>query len=341
MTNDYVVSELDSTGKFIPFPEYDNVFFYDENIHAAYGILANKSDRLSYQSGLRAEWTDVKTTLEKTNEVNPRKYVNLFPSAHITLELPQDNSIQASYSRRVRRPFYNNLSPFFTFSDSRNYFSGNPDLDPEFSDVFEIGHIKSFEKGSFSSAIYYRDTRGKIQSIRTVDAHGNSTTIPQNLLSEKSFGAEFISNYNPFEWWKIDFNVNFFHADIDGSNIIKIYEARTYSWFARQTSRFTFPKNFDVQLRINYEAPRNTVQGRQQSLYFADLSASKDIFKGKGTINFSGLDILNSRWARSESRGTNFYSRGESQSRGREFNLTLGYRIRQAKQVKAVKVEES
>ncbi|MEJ7769430.1 MAG: TonB-dependent receptor, partial [Chitinophagaceae bacterium] len=221
MVNDYVVNEKDVTGNYVPLPGLDNIFLYDENIHALYGILGNKTGKLSYQGGLRAEWTDVKTTLQETKEVNPRSYVNLFPSAHLSVEIPGENAIQLSFSRRVRRPVYNDLSPFMTFSDSRNFFSGNPDLDPEFTNALEVGHIKSFNKGSLSSALYYRDTKGKIDRIRQVDAQGNSITLPENLLSEKAFGAEFITTYSPFTWWKLDMNFNFFHADIDGSNILK------------------------------------------------------------------------------------------------------------------------
>lgn len=340
MTNDYVVAQQNSAGTFVPLPNFDNIFFYDENIHAAYAIVANKQKRFSYQAGLRAEWTDVKTILQETNEINPRKYTNLFPSAHLTYELQAENSLQLSYSRRIRRPFYNDLSPFFTFSDNRNYFAGNPNLDPEFSNVFEAGHLKTFEKGSFSSSVYFRHTDGKIQRIRTVDAEGNSTTIPQNLLSEKAFGAEFISNYSPFNWWKIDFNINFFHADIDGSNIIKEYQTSTNSWFARQTSRFSFPKIFEIQLRFNYEAPQKTVQGKQLSLYYADISASKDILKGNGTINLNILDIFNTRWSRYISTGPNFYTRGESLGRRRQVNLTVNYRIRQGKDARGLKTSE-
>ena len=195
------------------------MFLYDERIHAAYGIYGNKISKFSYQVGARAEWTDVKTTLEETNEVNPRKYVNLFPSAHVTMSLPKGNDIQVSYSRRVRRPFYNDLSPFMTFSDSRNYFSGNPDLNPEFSNVFEVSHLKYFEKGSISSSLYYRDTEGKINSIRSVNEQGNSVTMPENLKGEQSGGVEFTSEYTPVKWWRLDLNVNFFYAYVDGSNI--------------------------------------------------------------------------------------------------------------------------
>lgn len=340
MENDYLVTEKNTSGDFVPLPGLDNDFFFDEKINAVYGILGNKSKKISYQAGLRAEWTDVKTTLAETYEVNPRKYMNLFPSAHFTVDLAKQNALQLSYSRRVRRPVYNDLSPYMTFSDSRNFSSGNPDLNPEFSNVFEIGHIKYFDKGSFTSSVYYRSTKGKIDRIRMVNAAGNSTTRPENLLSEKAFGTEFTSGYTPYKWWKLDFNFNLFYADIDGSNILKSYKASTYSWFARQTSRFMFAKNFDVQVRGNYEAPQKTAQGKRKALYYADLSTSKDVFKGNGTLTFNVLDVFNSRRTRSITSGPNFYSDGYGQFRRRQINLTLNYRIKQSKQAKKALTSE-
>ena len=337
MTNDYVVNDIDDSGALTPLEGLDNIFLYNENIHAVYGILGNKQNKISYQAGLRAEWTDVKTTLQETHQTNPRNYVNLFPSAHFTLDLPQENAIQLSYSRRVRRPFYNDLSPFFTFSDSRNFSSGNPDLDPEFSDVIEIGHIKYLDKGSLSSSIYYRYTNGKISHIRSVDDKGMSINKPENLLSEQAFGTEFIADYSVYKWWKLNFNVNFFHADIDGSNLVKTYKTSTYSWFARQTSRFTVAGNTDIQLRLNYEAPQKTVQGTRKSLYYADLSASRDVFKGKGTVNLNVLDIFNTRKSRSLTEGPNFFTRSDYQYRRRQLNATFSYRIKQAKAAKPKK----
>jgi hypothetical protein len=70
----------------------EKLFYLYENINAVYGIVGDKYKKLSYQIGLRAEWTNVKTTLRETNEVNPRNYSNLFPSAHIAWEMPNENS---------------------------------------------------------------------------------------------------------------------------------------------------------------------------------------------------------------------------------------------------------
>jgi outer membrane receptor protein involved in Fe transport len=333
MSNDFFVTEQDSTGQFFPLDSLNNNFLYDENINALYGIIGNKIKRFSYQFGLRAEATDIKTTLAQTNESNPRQYTNLFPSAHFTYKLNDNNSVQMGYSRRVRRPRYNDLSPFVTFSDNRNFFSGNPDLNPEFTDAYELGHVKFFDKGSFASAIYYRYTTGKIERIRQVNNEGFAATRPENLLDEHSFGAEFTSSYTAAKWWKLDFNFNFFRAITDGSNILSTYRSDTYAWFVRQTSRFSLPKKTDIQIRASYEAPRLTPQGEVKSLFFTDLSLSRDLFKGQGKLILNVLDVFNSRRFRSITRGPNFYTESNFQMRLRQINLTLNYRLNQAQQV--------
>jgi outer membrane receptor protein involved in Fe transport len=333
MSNDFFVTEKDSAGFFQPLDSLNNNFLYDENINAAYAIIGNKIKRFSYQFGLRAEQTDIKTTLEQTNESNPRNYTNLFPSAHFTYKLPQENSLQISYSRRVRRPRYNDLSPFVTYSDNRNFFSGNPDLNPEFTDAYDLGHVKFFEKGSFASSLYYRYTTGKIDRIRRVNSDGFAATRPENLLDEHSFGAEFTSSFTLKKWWKLDFNVNFFRAITDGSNIQEDYKSDTYAWFARQTSRFSLPKKTDIQIRASYEAPRKTPQGEVKSLFFTDLSMSRDLFKGQGKLILNVLDVFNSRRFRSITRGVNFVTENNSQMRLRQINLTLNYRLNQAQQM--------
>ena len=331
MTNNYSVTQRTEPDDWQPIDSLTNNFLYEEDIHAAYLILGNKVRKISYQVGLRAEWTGVTTTLRLTDQVNPRTYANLFPSVHLTYGLPLRNDLQVSYSRRVRRPQYNDLSPFMTFSDNRNFFSGNPDLDPEFSDAFEMGHVKHLERGSLSSALYYRHTTSKIMRVRTVDTLGVSTTIPQNLAVENSYGAEFAGSYQPWQWWKLDGSVNFFRAITDGGNLDATFRADTYSWFTRVISRFSFWQNADFQLRGNYEAPQQTPQGRRLAIATLDAALSKDFLKNNATLTLNVLDVFNSRRFRSITEGANFYTVGNAQGRLRQVNLTFNYRLRQAK----------
>jgi outer membrane receptor protein involved in Fe transport len=337
MINDFIVTERQASGEYTVVQGLQNVFNYQENISAAYAILGSKVNKFSYQFGLRAELTDIQTELERTKEKNPRNYANLFPSAHFTYTITPDNSFQLSYSRRVRRPTYNDLSPFVTFSDNRNFFSGNPNLNPEFTNSFDLGHLTYFDKGSISTSLYYRQTTGKIERIRTVDTLGFSRTLPANISDLQSMGLEVASSWNFTKSYKADLSLNAFRAIADASNINAAFKSDTYSWFVRHSSRIKLGVT-DFQIRANYEAPQLTPQGSRGYMAWMDLSASKDIMKGNGTLTLSILDIFNSRINRYESRfleprdGSGFFTRGESQGRLRSVNLTFNYRFKTTKQ---------
>ncbi len=334
MDNNYFVSQETENGTFVNLPEFTNNFDYTENITAAYGILGQKFGKLGIQTGLRAENTLVNTTLELTNEKNLRKYFNFFPTLHFSWAASEKNNFFASYSKRIRRPTYNDLSPFSTYTDSRNFFSGNPNLDPEFTNALETGFLKYLGKSNFGFTVYQRFTTDKIQGIRQVNNAGFAISRPENLNSEKSFGIEFISQMAVLKWWKVDFNFNLFQSKIDGTNVSDYFLRTIKAWNARQSSRITLPKQWEVQFRTQYEAAQKTVQGKRLPLFFMDLAISKEILKGKGNLLLNATDVFNSRKMRTIFADTNFESNGYFQYRMRQVNLTLNYRINQNKNTK-------
>lgn len=331
ITNDYAVEELIG-GEWQNLTGFSNVFVYDEKIHAAYLIYGQKFGKFSFQLGVRPEYSQVSTQLRTTNEVNDRDYLNFFPSGHFSYELPKDNSVQISYSRRVRRPNFWSLNPFFTFTDNRNYRSGNPNLNPEFTDAYEIGYLKYWGFGSLSSSIYYRHTTGEIERITRVDSEtGISTSRPENLLTEDSYGFEINASIDPFKWWRINGDFNFYRAITDGGNLGESFQSDTYSWFTRTTSRFTVWDDLDIQLRVGYRSPRRTTQGTRQGMYRVDLAASKDLLNDNATLTVSIRDLFNSRRYRYIAEGENFYTENDYQWRARQVVLTFNYRINQQK----------
>lgn len=332
--NDYLVEEF-SDEAWQTITGLSNDFNYDENIHAAYAILGNKPGRFSYQFGLRMEVSDVLTELLQTNERNHRTYTNFFPSAHFTYELSEGNNIQVSYSRRIRRPRFWDLNPFFTFSDARNIFRGNPNVNPEFTDVYEVGHIKYFNNASLSSSVYYRHTTGLIQRIQTLQQEENGDLItvrqPENLATEDAIGMEFIFSADPAKWLRMDASINAFHSSVDGSNLNNSYVRDAFSWFGRLNSRMTIWQKLDAQLRINYRAPQQTAQGDRKSMSYIDLALSREIIRGKGTLTLSLNDVFNSRKYRYTNYGENFFSEGLHQRRPRSITLNFSYRLNQSK----------
>jgi outer membrane receptor protein involved in Fe transport len=326
----FLVEEL-GAGGWETLAGLSNDFNYDEDIYAVYGIYGNKFNKFSVQLGVRLEYSDILTELVQTNEVNPRDYLNLFPSAHLTYDLPNQNGIQLSYSRRITRPRFWTLNPFLTFSDARNFFAGNPNLNPEFSHSVEVGHLKYWEKGSMTSSLYYRHTDGVIERIQRIDNDSTSTTIPENLATEDAVGLEVTFSYSPYKWLDFTGNVNAFNSRTDGSNIDESLTADATTLFGRLMTKVDVKNMFDAQLRFNYRAPRQTTQGRNKAIAHVDLGFSRDVLKNKGTVTLSVRDLFNSRRRRYIAEGANFYREGDWQWRARQVQLTLNYRLNQNK----------
>ena len=328
--NDYKTEERNDEG-WQTLERFTNSLIYDENIQAVYLSLGNKHGKFSYQAGLRAEYTDIQTRLLKTGETNPRDFLNLFPSANLTYDLPAQNAIQFSYSRRITRPRFWYLNSFLTFSDARNLFQGNPDLNPEFTHALELGHLKYFGSGSISSSIYYRYTDGKIDRIRDVESNVTAFITPENLLSENAFGLEFTYNFTLAKWWRTNGDFNFFRSIVDGSNFSENFSHDDYSWSTQVTNRWTIGKGCSSQLRFRYIGPIETTQGLRKAIYNFDLGISLDVFRGKGTLTLNARDLFNTRVRRYITEGDNFRVDGDFQWRSRQISLNLNYRLNQKK----------
>lgn len=326
--NDFMVEDfiLDS---WVPREGFSNQFRYDEDIYAAYTIWGEQWDKISFQGGLRYEYTDIRTELVETGETNPRSYGQFFPSAHLSYQFPDQHSLQLSYSRRINRPWFRELSPFLSFSDIRNIWTGNPDLDPELTNAYELGYLKTFAKGSFSPVIFYRQTDQVIERIQTVDEQGISYIRPENLLNQEDLGLEITFAYEPVKIWRLNGNVNFFRSITDGQNLGASFRADTYTWFGRLSSRLTLWKKLDLQLNYNYRAPRLTTQGKSLAIQHLDIGASMDILNDQATLTLSGRDVFNTRRRVYENQGEDFFTSGNFQWRRGSVNLTFSYRINQ------------
>lgn len=327
INNDYKVEQQDNSEQWFVLNGFDNNMIYTENIYAGYAIFANKLKYFSYQAGLRGEYSDIKTNLTKTNEVNPRNYFNLFPSLHLSRQLDSFNTIQLSYSRRLSRPGFRELLPFFTYSDSRNFFSGNPDLNPEYTDSYELGNLKLFKKGSILSSAYYRYRTGVTERITLTDSTGLIRTFPVNLSTQNAYGFEFNLNYRPTRWWRMTGNFNLYRAITTGEYKGRTYDADAISWTSRVTSKMELSKLSDFQLSFNYRAPQNSTQGKTLSMYSIDFGVSKQVMKKRGTIVLSVRDLMNSRKRRSITETDNLYYESVFQWRSRQFLATFSYRL--------------
>lgn len=330
INNKYLVEEF-IDNEWVTLDGFSNTFVYDENIYAFYAMVGSKINKYSYQVGLRTETTDITTDLIETNEVNNKNYTDFFPSAFLTYELSKQSSLQLSYSRRLRRPRFWDLNPFFTFSDARNIRTGNPDLDPEYTDSYEFGYLKNFEKSNIYAGAYYRHSTGVIQRISEVDEDGITYTLPVNLSTRDSYGLEVNGSFEVIDWWNINGSFNFFRSATVGSFSDQNFDFTNYSWRTRLINRFTVLKEWNYQVSLNYRAPSETAQGRRLSYYSLDMGLTRDVLGKKASIGVNVRDLFNTRKRRGESEGENFFSYTEFQWRTRQLIVNFTYRLNQKK----------
>lgn len=293
--NDYLYSRFEETAQdFVEDPSISNQFIYKDQIHAAYLIFSNTSEKFDYTVGLRGEYTFVDTYLANTKESNTQEYFNLFPSVQSLYKFNDVHGLKLTYSRRIDRPTSWRLNPFPDITDSLNVRRGNPNLQPEMIHSLEFGHLANSEKSSFTTNLFYRHVSGQLDFITTIE-DGISYSQPDNLNTAESYGLEFIGLSEITPWWTLSGGFTSFRIRVDGSNIGEEFVNSGFAWNTKVTSDFKLPLDFNFQLVGNYESAEIEAQGRDLSQYSLDASVQKSIFQNKGNVSVSLRDVFDTR----------------------------------------------
>lgn len=326
VNNDYTVEELQN-GIWVPFENFNDDFRYTQNINAAYGILSSQFGKFSVQGGLRLEQTVIETELIESGEGSEQNYLNLFPSVFMNYEFNDQNSVQVSYSRRLSRPRFRNILPFSNFRDSRNIFTGNPNLNPVFSDSYELSYLRLWNSGSVSTSVYHRYRTGVVERITELDSDGITRRFPINLSTQSNWGTELAVSQRLFNSLRLRGSANYYFSDTEGTFNNQIFERTTSAFFGRLRIQWEFIDGVNFQSTYFYSGPRNTTQGTRSSSYGLNSGISVDLWDGDATLSLSGRDLLNTRGRNTIIEEPNFYSEDESRWRTRSFRLNFIWRF--------------
>lgn len=341
-------------GNFNSDPNFSNELNYKEYVNAAYIQLGSKFDQFSILGGLRMEASDIAIELVNTNELTNKDYVNWFPSIFLGYEFSEKEQVTLSYSKRLRRPWSRFINPFPSRSSNTNLFQGNPDLDPTFTDAYDLGYLKRWDKFTVTTSGYFNRSTGVFQfvsretgdfvNIENPEDPQNPIIVPVqvrspiNLSTEERYGLEFTTTYTPKRNWRLTWNVNAFQRDLKGNysyinsqneEIVQNFDANNFSWFTRFSSKLPLPGKIDLQANFFYMGASRDAQNTNKGMLSSDLALSKDILKDKGSLTLNVGDIFNSRKRRTETRTENVLTYSEFQWRERQITLSFQYRFNQ------------
>jgi len=312
-----------------------NCFIYNQDIHALYTTYSGRISKLGYQLGLRGEYSKVNTRSEDyANKSIPfsTDYFSLFPSAFISYALPNNNEVQLNYTRRISRPWGGQLNSFKNITDSTNISFGNPELNPEYSNAFELNYIKNWENHMLSFSGYYRTTDDVIQSIRYLDGNVMKTTY-DNVAKSQSAGVELVGKDKLLKILDLTTTVNLFYYKLDGFSYLPEGSttpvlgnaSENFSWNARMIANVLLPQSISLQVTGGYNARQIVAQGTQKASYSLDAGLRKSFMNKKFSLSINARDILNSRIQHTLTSGTGFIQDSKSWRNGRQVGFTLTY----------------
>jgi outer membrane receptor protein involved in Fe transport len=308
-------------------PFYTDIDF-NEDIHSLYGIFSNSTSIVGYQIGLRSEYTNRILSYTGSADEFVLDRFDFFPTLHFSFNLPKEQQMLASYSRRIERPRGYYLEPFITYENAYSVRQGNPDILPEYIDSYELGYQKSLKTEGFLSAeLYFRQTNNKIERVQSVYQPNVLMRSVANVGTDYSLGMEMMLNVKPVKWWTVNLMGNVYNYRLIGEFEERKIDTRSNNWNSRFNNTLMLTPNTRLQVDAIYYSPTVNAQGRREGFLFTNLAVRQDFLKSNLSLTLGVRDILQTAKFEFRSEGNNFSSFRKYEMQSPVFTFTISYRL--------------
>ena len=326
---------------FIDNPLYTSNLNFNEGIHSAYSTYSGTLFGIGYQLGLRGEYNNRKIVNSgSADQVYKLNRFDIFPSAHFSYTMPNDNELMASYSRRVNRPDGHDLDLHPDYMNQYSIRIGNPNLKPEFSDSYELSYIYKFGSSFVSLETFYRTTNNLMTRIQQMN-DGIIYMTMDNLNRDFSSGGELMGNFNITKKFLLNTSFSLYDYKINGEILGVSIDKESLNYSGRTNATFKFNPNSRLQLTGFYRGPSVSAQGTQKGMFNTNLAYRQDFMKNKLTATLSVQDIFGTGKYQGTSYGSGFSSSFKMQREPRVVMLTLSYKINNYKTEKQAPQEQA
>ena len=220
---------------------------YTENIAAAYAIASAQLGRWSLVAGLRGEYTHT------TGKDVGQDYFSLFPNANVSFALSKEKgwSLIAQYARTIERPRFWCLSPQRMQISDYTYQTGNPSLDPSFTQDVSLTLVAAHKYTLTTGVQLVGD---EIQQMMQADPENPDLLQLAwvNYDATKNCYASVNLPFQPAKWWQLNANVTYMRR---GQRVEQHGAEEFFNWgFVNLSTTFTLPAKFYIDLSYRYQS---------------------------------------------------------------------------------------
>ncbi|MBX2897676.1 MAG: TonB-dependent receptor [Cyclobacteriaceae bacterium] len=281
-----------ATGAYVPETDASrsNQLNYDQDVVSGYmSYTYSAKSGYSFKGGARYEYTIINAFTRTEANIDIPEYGVLVPSFNASKKLKK-GTVKASYNRRIQRPSIQFLNPNVQNANPLSETVGNPKLDPEFTNNFELGYSTFIKGTSLNLTGFVRNSNNAIQSLRQVVRDSVIQTTYGNLGIENAYGASIFSNISV---GKLSFNVggDIYYADMlnPGSDLTPRVSNSGWVFSGRGFGSYTLGNGWAVQGFGFYRGRRVNLQGFQGGFGTYSVGVRKEFNNKKGSVG-AGLE---------------------------------------------------
>ncbi len=320
------------TGSWVFNQANSSVVNFTRNIYAGYISFKDAINNFGYEVGFRGEYTDRSVNTNDGSGVFTIKRFDYFPSVYLSYKLNHHLQFYTSYTRRIDRPRGWDLNPFPIIMDPYNVRVGNPKLEPEYINSYELGMQKSMGPSFISLEGYYRIGTNHVTHITTLGNNGILYHTNANLDKDYSAGIELMADVRPTRFFGVNLSGTVYHYRLTGNVTGQDVIANSTNWRLRLSPTFSFKNDFRVELRGVYRSRSVTVQGSRNGFFYTSLAVRKDMLHKKLNFVLSARDLLGTAKWDIYSSGPGFSSHRTFQPVWPMIRLSVNYFLNNYKQ---------
>lgn len=316
-----------NSGEWVADPAYTQDERFDESKHAAYATFSGTVFTIDFQLGLRSEYYKRDMELQPMDTTFSFSNIYFFPSIHLSRTFGQVFTLQASYSRRVNYPddWALNLIPMY--SDDYTYQTGNPKLEPEFIDAYELNMLLMLKKSTLTASLFYKQNNNALGRVFSLMPDGKLLITFDNLASEKYAGIELGGNFQIGKKLGINASGSVFWQSNEGTTENGNFYGENVAYSGQAMINYKVFKNTRTQLSLMYNGTTLHNNGTAKGFFIAGLSIRQDFFKQRFSATLSFQNFLNTFRYKYSQHGEDYTMTLDHWNKYPNISIGLSYRI--------------
>lgn len=253
-----------------------DLFLYNQDVYAGYlSFNVSLGDKWGLIAGTRYEITEIGGDFSSETPSFKNSYQNLLPSIILNRKLSRFSNIKASYNERIQRPSLFYINPFTSISDPNTLTIGNPGLEPERVQQYELAYNTYIKGVVLNGAVYLRQTSDLIERFLQLSDDGiASTTSYLNIGSSDTYGANIFTSFKL--WKKLQLRGSFNYGRYNGTGIVGGEElTRSANVISGNVGgSFTFSKKVRLDLFSFFRNRNQSLQGATANFSIVSVGAN-------------------------------------------------------------------